>query len=94
VKSIHDPHSALGQQFAHQMQSLIQHGLPMTVAAKAAMGQVLGEIFNPNGLIFRTDFLQGINDAYRVTFWLSIATMLLAFTLPARPRGESLSHEV
>jgi DHA2 family multidrug resistance protein len=88
VHSIHDPHSSLGQQFIHQMQSLLQHGVPAPAASKAALGQVLGEVFNPNGPIFRTHLLQGINDAYLVTFWLSFATLLLAFTLPGRARRE------
>jgi len=86
VQSIHDPQSSLGQQFAHLVQSLLQHGLPASAASKAALGQVMGEIFNPRGIIFRMHFLQGLNSAYLVTFWLSLATMLLAFTLPGRKK--------
>jgi hypothetical protein len=48
----------------------------------------MGEIFHPQGIIFRTHFLQGINAAYLVTFWLSLATLLLAFTLPGRKKRE------
>ena len=84
VKSLHDPRSDLGHQLMQQVQVLMQQGLPSAAAFKAASGQILGEIFNPNGLIFRTHFLQGINDAYQLTFWLSIITALLAFTLPGR----------
>lgn len=84
VSSIKDPHSALGQQFTRLLQTLIRHGVPPQAAPKAAMGQLMGQIFDPNGPIFRTHFLQGLNDAYLVTFWLSIATILLAFTLPGR----------
>lgn len=86
VKSLHDPHRPLGQKLAHLVSSLIQQGVPAFAAPKAALGQLMGTIFNPHGLIFRTSFLQGINDAYLVTFWLSIATLLLAFTLPGRPK--------
>ncbi|MEO7020303.1 MAG: DHA2 family efflux MFS transporter permease subunit [Ktedonobacteraceae bacterium] len=93
VQSIHDPHSSLGQHFTQLMQSLLQHGVPASAVSKAAMGQVLGEIFNPNGPIFRVHFLQGLNDAYLVTFWLSIATMILAFTLPGRPKTRRPSYD-
>ncbi len=84
VNSLHDPHSDLGRQLVQHIQALVQQGVPSFAAPKAALGQMMGEIFNPNGLIFRTHFLQGINDAYQVTFWLAIVTALLAFTLPGR----------
>jgi DHA2 family multidrug resistance protein len=87
VSSIHDAHSALGQQFTHLLQSFLQQGLPLSDASKAAMGQVLGEIFQSGGAIFRANFLQGINDAYLLTFWLAVVTLLLAFTLPGRARA-------
>ena len=88
VNSLHNPNSDLGHQLAQHIQALIQRGVPSLVAPKVALGQMMGEIFNPNGLIFRTHFLQGINDAYQLTFWLSIATAILAFTLPGRSRSK------
>jgi DHA2 family multidrug resistance protein len=71
------PTSTLGQQFVHLMQQLVQQGLPQATAAKVAAGQIVGELFPRY-------FLQGLNDAYTVTFWLAVAALLLSFTLPRR----------
>ncbi len=57
------------------------------------MGQLIGAIFNPHGPIFQFNFITAINDAYWLTFWLSIATLLLAFTLPGRPKLDKTSGE-
>jgi DHA2 family multidrug resistance protein len=78
---LHNPHSSLGQQLAHVMQSLIARGVPAAIAAKTAVGQILAQVIPLN-------FDQALNVAYWVTFWLAVATILLAFTLPGRPRTE------
>lgn len=87
VNSIRDPHSSLGQQFLQLVKTLTLRGMPAPVATKAATGQIMGQIFNSHGLIFRTNFLYSLNYAYLVTFWLSIATLILAFTLPGQGRS-------
>ncbi len=56
--NIHNPATGLGQQFIQIERMLVQHGLPAAQAAKAAMGQLLGEIFNPHGPIFQAGELQ------------------------------------
>ncbi len=77
--ALSEPASALGQQFIHLVQRLAQQGMPQAVAARAAAGQILGSLFPLH-------FLQGLNDAYTVTFWLAVASIFLAFTLPTHPR--------
>lgn len=86
VGDIHNPATSLGQQFARNVQALTQQGVPAFAAQKAAMGQLVGKIFDPHGPIFQLNFITAINDAYWLTFWLSVATLLLAFTLPGRPK--------
>ncbi|HEU0001349.1 MAG TPA: DHA2 family efflux MFS transporter permease subunit [Ktedonobacteraceae bacterium] len=89
VSDIHHPATSLGQQFIHSVQALMQQGLPSFAAQKAAMGQLIGTIFNPHGPIFQLNFIAAINDAYWLTFWLSVATLALAFTLPGRSKIET-----
>lgn len=93
TKDIHNPATVLGQQFAHLVATLTQQGVPSNVAPNVAMGQILKQIvanvFNPHGPIFQQNFNAGLNDAYIVTFWLAIATLALAFTLPGRPKAEA-----
>ena len=79
---LHNPQTSLGQQFIHLVQTLQQRGVPAFVAPKAAMGQLLGQLIPQN-------FNQSLNDAYFVTFWLAVATIFLAFTLPGRPRQKA-----
>lgn len=79
---LQNPQTSLGQQLVHLVQSLQQHGVPSFVAPKIALGQLLSQHVPQN-------FIQGINDAYFVTFWLSVATIFLAFTLPGRPKREA-----
>lgn len=93
VSDIHNPTTPLGQQFLHTVQALTQQGLPAFAAQKAAMGQLIGNIFNPHSPIFQVNFITALNDAYWLTFWLSIATLLLAFTLPGRPKTDKTSGE-
>ena len=88
VNDIHNPSTSLGQQFIQIEQGLVQHGLSAAVAAKAAMGQLLVQIFNPHGPIFQVNFNNALNDAYFVTFWLAVATIFLSLTLPGRPKME------
>lgn len=90
AKDIHNPATVLGQQFIHLVASLTQQGVPAAVAPQVAMGQifkqVVATVFDPRGPIFQQNFSSGLNDAYIVTFWLAIATLVLAFTLPGRPK--------
>ena len=79
TSDLHNPNTSLGQQFIHLVQSLQQRGVPSFVAPKAALGQLLAQHIPLN-------FNQGLDDAYLITFWLSVATIFLAFTLPGRPR--------
>ena len=81
VSDLHNPGTSAGQQFLHLVQALQQQGLPALAAQKAAMGQLLGQLIP-------LDFNQALNDAYFVTFWLAVVTILLAFTLPGRSRDE------
>ena len=94
VNDIHNPATSLGQQFIQIEQALIQQGMSAAVAAKAAMGKLLAEIFNPHGPIFQMNFNNAINDAYFVTFWLAVATIFLALTLPGRPKMEKGTEEM
>ncbi len=82
TSDLQNPHTSLGQQFIQLVQSLQRRGVPAFVAPKAAMGQLLGQHIPQN-------FNQGLNDAYFITFWLSVATIFLAFTLPGRPPKEA-----
>lgn len=81
TSDIANPGTSLGQQFIHMVQQLQQQGLPAATAAKAAMGKLTGELFPLN-------FVHALNDAYFVTFWLAVATIFLAFTLPGRTARE------
>jgi hypothetical protein len=40
------------------------------------------------------NFNNAINDAYFVTFWLAVATIFLALTLPGRPKMEKGTEEM
>lgn len=80
ANDLKNPATSLGQQLAHTIQSLIQQGLPPAVAPKVAIGRIMSHIVPLN-------FVHALNDAYFVTFWLAVATILLAFTLPGRPRA-------
>jgi DHA2 family multidrug resistance protein len=86
IRDLHNPTTSPGQQFLHLVQILQQQGLPAVAAQGAAMGQLLSRLVP-------LDFIQALNDAYYVTFWLSVATILLAFTLPGRPRQQKVSDE-
>lgn len=90
MQAIKNPATALGHEFVVKMQQLTtiiqqQQHVPAQVAAqiaaKAASGQLLGPLFSLH-------FVQGINDAYTVTFVLSLLSAVLAFTLPGHPRKE------
>ena len=48
------------------------------MAAKAAMANLLAEIFSPHDPIFQLNDNNAINDVYFVTFWLAVATIFLA----------------
>lgn len=74
-----NPTTALGKQFVQLVQSLQAHGLPAAGAAKAAAGQLIGQLVPVH-------FVQAINDAYYVTFFLALLAALLALTLPGRIR--------
>jgi DHA2 family multidrug resistance protein len=71
--------TALGQRFLQLVHFLQLRGLPVAAARQAAAGQLLGPLFPQQ-------FMQSINDAYLVTFWLALVTALLALTLPGRAR--------
>jgi DHA2 family multidrug resistance protein len=74
---LHNAATALGQRFLQLVQLLQMRGLPAVAAQKAAEGQLLGSLVPQQ-------FMQSINDAYIVTFWLALAVALLALTLPGR----------
>jgi DHA2 family multidrug resistance protein len=86
MRDLHNPATGIGQQLLHLAQSLQQHGLPATAAQGAALGQLLARLIP-------LDFNQALNDAYLVTFWLAVVTILLAFTLPGRPRKQAEEHK-
>jgi hypothetical protein len=69
-------------------QALVQQGISSFLATKATMGKLLAQIFDPHGPIFQMNFNNALNDAYFVTFWLAVTTILLALTLPGRPKVE------
>lgn len=71
--------TALGQRFLQLVQVLQMRGLPAAAAQKAAAGQLLGSLVPQQ-------FMQSINDAYLVTFWLALVVAVLALTLPGRTR--------
>ncbi|RAQ97542.1 DHA2 family efflux MFS transporter permease subunit [Thermogemmatispora tikiterensis] len=71
--------TSLGQRFLQLVQVLQMRGLPAAAAQKAAAGQLLGSLVPQQ-------FMQSINDAYIVTFWLALAVAVLALTLPGRTR--------
>ncbi|MBX5449006.1 DHA2 family efflux MFS transporter permease subunit [Thermogemmatispora sp.] len=76
---LHNAATALGQRFLQLVQVLQMRGLPAAAAQKAAAGQLLGSLVPQQ-------FMQSINDAYIVTFWLALAIAVLALTLPGRAR--------
>ncbi|MBE3567155.1 MAG: DHA2 family efflux MFS transporter permease subunit [Thermogemmatispora sp.] len=76
---LHNAATALGQRFLQLVQVLQMRGLPAAAAQKAAAGQLLGSLVPQQ-------FMQSINDAYIVTFWLALAVAVLALTLPGRAR--------
>ncbi len=76
---LHNPATTVGQQFFKLVQTLQQSGLPAGTAREMAMGQLLQQSIPQN-------FIQGLNDAYLVTFYLAVATIFLALTLPGRSR--------
>ncbi len=73
--------NTLHQLLPGAVQALTQRHLPMQAAVKAATGQIIGMHFAQN-------YVSALNDAYYVTFWLALASMFLAFTLPGRPRAK------
>nr|BBH89911.1 MFS transporter [Thermosporothrix sp. COM3] len=92
------PATALGKEVVQQATLLFQqmtakmpHLPPEALqkmhekATAAATGKVLGTHM-PHYL------LQAINDAYWLTFWLSIATILLALTLPGAKKREAAKN--
>lgn len=90
LNDLKNPATALGHEFVVKVQQLTaiiqqqQHvpaQIAVQIAAKAAAGQLLGPLIPLH-------FVQGINDAYTVTFVLSLLSATLAFTLPGRPRKE------
>ncbi len=81
ANDIKNPATALGHQFGQLVQQLQLHGAPPAVAAKAAAGQILGSLIPQH-------FVLAINDAYYLTFYLALLSVVLAFTLPGRPRKE------
>ena len=85
VSDLHNPSTGIGRQFLSIVQAFQQQGLPAVAAQKAAMGQLLGQLIP-------LDFNQALNDAYLVTFWLAVVTILLAFTLPGRLRSDRKSR--
>lgn len=89
ANDIKNPATDIGKEFIRIMQgiyeSLVNKGISAIDAQKQAVGQAVGQImahYTP------LNFVQGINDAYLVTFWLAVASFLLAFTLPGRPKQQ------
>ncbi|HEY0755567.1 MAG TPA: DHA2 family efflux MFS transporter permease subunit [Ktedonobacteraceae bacterium] len=80
LSALHNPLTALGQQFVKLTQALQQSGLSLAAANQAAAAQLLGSAY-PQW------FVQALNDAYTVTFWMALLTALLALTLPGRVRS-------
>lgn len=86
LNAIKNPATSLGQQFVSMMQNILHTlpaNIPGSVAEKIAAGKAIGQIMAQQVPI---NFVSAINDAYWVTFWLSIASAILAFTLPGRPK--------
>ena len=86
LNDIKNPATTLGQQFISLMQSILHTlpaNLPATVAQQTAAGRAIAQIVAQQVPL---NFVSAINDAYWVTFWLSIASAILAFTLPGRPK--------
>ncbi len=82
---LHNPLTALGQQFAHLVQALQNSGLPAAAATQAATGKLLGPLYSQW-------FIQALNNAYVVTFWMAVATIALAFLLPGRRSSKKVSE--
>ena len=86
VNDLKNPATALGKLFISTMQSILHTlppNLPAALAEKAAAGKAIAQIMAQQVPL---NFVTAINDAYWVTFWLSIASAILAFTLPGKPR--------
>jgi DHA2 family multidrug resistance protein len=86
LSDIKNPTTSLGQQFASAMQNILHTlpaNLPAAAAEKIAAGKAIGQLMAHQVPI---NFVSAINDAYWITFWLSILSALLAFTLPGRPK--------
>ena len=86
LNAIKDPATALGKLFISTMQSILHTlpaNLPAAVAQQTAVGKAIAQIMAQQVPL---NFVSAINDAYWVTFWLSIASAILAFTLPGRPK--------
>lgn len=95
INDLKNPATVLGHEFVVKVQQLTaliqqQQHVPAQVAAqiaaKAASGQLLGPLFSLH-------FVQGINDAYTVTFVLSLLSAALAFTLPGHPRKKEAEEK-
>ncbi len=91
ANDLKNPATALGHQFVVKMQQLAtvlqqQQHLPAQIAAQIAAKAAAGQILGP---LFPVHFVQGINDAYYVTFALSLISALLAFTLPGHKRQQT-----
>jgi DHA2 family multidrug resistance protein len=56
VNDIPNSTTSLGQQFNPIEQALVQQGLSAAIAAKAVMGKLLAQIFDPHAPIFQMNF--------------------------------------
>ncbi|HCI82266.1 MAG TPA: MFS transporter [Ktedonobacter sp.] len=86
LNDLKNPATSLGKLFISTMQGILHAlppNLPAAVAEKAAAGKAIAQILAQQVPL---NFVSAINDAYWVTFWLSIASAILAFTLPGKPR--------
>ena len=86
LNDIKNATTSLGEQFVSLVQSILHTlppNIPGSVAEKIAAGRAIGQIMAHQVPL---NFVSAINDAYWVTFWLSIASAILAFTLPGRPK--------
>ncbi len=90
LNDLKNPATALGHEFVVKVQQLTaiiqqQQHVPAQIAAQIAAKAAAGQLLGP---LIPLHFVQGINDAYTVTFVLSLLSAALAFTLPGRPRKE------
>jgi len=90
LNDLKNPATALGHEFVVKVQQLTaiiqqQQHVPAQIAAQIAAKAAAGQLLGP---LIPLHFVQGINDAYTVTFVLSLLSAVLAFTLPGRPHKE------